>query len=123
SVDLIDHKFIKKLDCIDMYNSVESAKEIADKLNQTRKPSELKSAIFPVNYPSVNKTYYQVPAWDGARLAGWVEIASKIPSLLKTLYNKAFRLRYHIEVPDSYFPKKFGPEVWKEMDEAKQTKA
>jgi len=69
---------------------VESLKKIADKLRSARKASDFKSAILPVNFPSVNKTYYQIPSWDGARLGGWVEIACKVPSLIKTLYNKAF---------------------------------
>lgn len=119
-VDLIDPKFLKTLDCIDMYNALESAKGIAERLKGNK---GLKSAIFPVNYPSVNKTYYQVPAWDGARLAGWVEIASKIPSLIKTLYAKAFSIRYHIEIPKTYFSEKYGPEVWTSMDPAKKRQA
>lgn len=114
NVDQIDSKYLKSVDCIDMYDPLNSAKSIADKLKD--RPG-LKSAILPVNYPSVNKTYYQVPAWDGARLAGWVEIASKIPSLIKTMYAKAFRLRYHIEIPNDYFPKKFGREKWDGMKE------
>jgi hypothetical protein len=108
----IDNKYIKKLDCIDMYDSVNSLKEIAKKL---KSKSGLKSAILPVNYPSPNKTYYQVPVWDGARLGGWVEIACKVPSLIKTLYNKAFKIKNHIEIPSSYFPERFGEEAWAAM--------
>lgn len=119
-VDLIDKKFLKTLDCIDMYNSLDSAKEIAARL---KGGDGLKSAILPVNYPSVNKTYYQVPTWDGARLSGWVEIASKIPSLIKTLYAKAFTIKYHIEIPKTFFEDKYGVEVWKGMDSAKKAKA
>lgn len=117
-VDLIPTEFLKTLDAIDMYNALGSAQAIADR---KKDDNGLKSAILPVNYPSVNKTYYQLPAWDGARLAGWVEIASKIPSLLKTLYKKAFKIRYHIEVPDHYFSKKYGPEKWASFDETQQT--
>src|ERR1035437_4375727 len=114
----VDNKFIKILDCIDMYNPVNSLATIAK--NKTGKG--LKSAILPVNYPSPNKTYYQVPAWDGARLGGWVEIASKIPSIIKTIYNKAFKLRYHIEIPETYFQKIY-PETWEGMTEVKQAEA
>lgn len=117
----IDNVFVKKLDCIDMYNPVESLRSVGEKLSQNKR--ELKSAILPVNYPSVNKTYYQVPYWDGARLGGWIEIASKIPSLLKTMYNKAFRIKYHIEVPETYFERKFGAEKWQGMTEEEQQKS
>lgn len=122
-VDMIDKKFLKTLDSIDMYDATDSAKAIAAKLKSSKAKNDLKSAILPVNYPSVNKTYYQVPSWDGARLAGWVEIASKIPSLIKTLYAKAFSIRYHIEIPKTYFEDKFGIEVWTSMDESKQVAA
>lgn len=108
----VDNIFVKELDCIDMYNPVESAKSIA--LN-TEWRTELKSAILPVNYPSTNKTYYQVPFWDGARLGGWIEIASKIPQLYKTMYNNAFNIKYHIEVPDTYFSDLYGKQEWTEM--------
>lgn len=119
----VDNKFIKSLDCIDMYNNVESLRAIAERQVKTRKPDALKSAIFPTNYPSVNKTYYQVPYWDGARLGGWIEIASKIPSLIKVMYNKAFRVKYHIEVPEIYLSSKFGAEAWDRMtDEERQSK-
>ena len=116
----VDNKLLKVLHCIDMYDPVNSLKEIAEKINDRK---SLKSAILPVNYPSVNKTYYQVPYWDGARLGGWVEIASKIPSLIKTLYNKAFRIKYHIEVPESYFERKYGTEKWMAMLEPAQSEA
>lgn len=116
-----DLKFVVKLDCIDMYDALKSAKKIAERLSKTEKI--LKSAILPVNYPSINKTYYQVPAWDGARLAGWVEIACKIPALLKSLYSKAFNIKYHIEIPETYFPQKFGVEKWQAMDDNARTGA
>lgn len=121
--DLIDISFIKKMDCIDMYDPAGSLKEIADRQLASGGLNSYKSAIFPTNYPSPNKTYYQVPAWDGARLAGWVEIAVKIPTLLKALYNKAFRIRYHIEVPDSYFEDKYTPEVWSKKNAEERAQA
>lgn len=119
----VDNKFVKQLDCINMYDPVQSLKQIADRLASTRSAGILKSAILPVNYPSVNKTYYQVPYWDGARLGGWIEIACKIPSLVKTMYNKAFRIKYHIEVPESYFPRHYGEEKWDSMTDAEQVSA
>lgn len=120
--DLLPKEFIQTLDCVDMYDQVNSLKNIAAK-QLASKGSGFKSAILPVNYPSVNKTYYQVPAWDGARLAGWVEIASKIPSLIKTMYNKAFRIKYHIEIPATFFEEKFGSEKWMAMKDDEQLAA
>lgn len=117
-----DNKYIKQVPCIDMYNALVSAKKIAEQLKK-KSAGQLKSAILPTNYPSINKTYYQVAEWDGARLGGWVEIACKIPSLLKALYNKAFRIKYHIEVSESYFHRKYTFEVWEGKTEAEQQAA
>ena len=112
----IDNKYLKKLDCIDMYDALESLKNIAEKLVKNKKGDQLKSAILPVNYPSVNKTYYQVPAWDGARLSGWVEIACKQPQMLKLFLARGQKIQYHIEVPETYFEKRYGVAEWKGMD-------
>lgn len=120
----IDNKYVKSLDAIDMYNPMASLKSIASKLS--KKPlGSLRSAILPVNYPSPNKTYYQVPAWDGARLAGWVEIISKIPSLLKSVYERGMRIKNHVQIPETYFYQKYGRAAWikmeqKQKDEAKE---
>jgi hypothetical protein len=122
SLSKIDNKYIKQLDAIDMYNPLSSAKKIGEKLSK-RSLKSYKSAILPVNYPSVNKTYYQVPYWDGARLAGWIELAAKIPNMFKTLYNKAFKIKYHIEVPETYMEEKYGAEVWLSKTEAEKTEA
>ncbi len=111
----VDNKLIKQLDCADMYNPIESLRAIADKQLGAKGLKGFKSAIVPNNYPSPNKTYYQLPAWDGARLSGWVEIACKIPSLIKTMYAKAFNIKYHIQIPEKYFEKKYGIEEWEKM--------
>lgn len=108
----IEKNLIKPLDAIDMYNPLESCKNIAEKQKTKR---GLKSAILPVNYPSPNKTYYQLPYWDGARLAGWIEIASKVPSILKRLFNSNFNIKYHIQVPEQYFERLHGREKWNTM--------
>lgn len=117
-----DGVYVKQLDAIDMYDYINSAKAIAAKLKDN---DGMKSCIFPTNFPSPNKTYYQVPSWDGARLGGWVEIACKIPQILKLFLKKGQRIQYHIEVPESYFEKKFTREKWATMqkDEKQVRKA
>lgn len=116
----VDNKFVKPVDCMDIYDSLNSLTAIADK-QLGKGLGAYKSCIMPVNYYSPNKTYYQVPSWDGARLGGWVEIASKIPAMLKRMYEKAFSIKYHIEISESYFEKKFTFEIWdKKSPEAKK---
>ncbi len=100
-----DSKFLKKLTALDMYDPLNSLKE-------NLKNSEDRNFILPVNYPSSNKTYYQLAIWDGARLAGWLDIAAAIPPMLKALYKKAFKIKYHIEIPETYWQKTIGHETW-----------
>lgn len=120
----VDNKLVKSMDCIDMYDPVESLKEISMRQVESRGDDALKSAILPVNYPSVNKTYYQASPWDGARLGGWVELSCKIPALLRVLFDKALKLKWHIEVPYAYFHAVYGYEKWESMsaDEHKAAK-
>ena len=107
-IAFIDNKFVKQIDFLDMYNPLETAEKIIGKKGS----SEYKSAILPVNYPSINKTYYQVPYWDGARLSGWFEIAAKVPSIYKTMYNNALNIKYHIEIPNIFFEERYGQNEW-----------
>ncbi len=114
-----DNKFLKVVDCIDMYDQVASLRKIAERM-KGRSADSLRSAILPVNYPSTNKTYYQVPYWDGARLGGWVEIACKIPSIVKAFLKKGLKVQNHIEIPKGYFEEKYGKEIWKGFTEAER---
>lgn len=112
---LVDGKYIKQLRALDMYNALEDLQSLNGKV---------KNVILPVNFPSTNKTYYQLASWDGARLSGWLEIASKIPAMFQALYENAFNIKYHIEFPETYFSKKHGDEVWEKMtlEERKQAR-
>lgn len=102
--NVVDNEFIKQLRALDPYNAREDL-EAAVKEGH-------RNIILPVNYPSTNKTYYQLTVWDGSRKAGWVELEARIPGLLKVLYDKAFNIKYHIEIPESYMERRYGPEQW-----------
>jgi len=116
SNNFLDNKYMKSLPAIDMYNPVESLTDLAS--------SKKRNFILPVNFPSANKTYYQLAEWDGARLSGWLQIASKVPSMFMALYENAFNLLWHIEIPETYFMKKYGEEKWSAMaaDERKKSR-
>ena len=112
NVNSLDKSLVKPVSAIDLYNPLESLRKIAA---SKKSKKGLKSAILPVNYPSVRKTYYQLTTCDGARLAGWIKIANRIPQLVQLMYQNAFKIKYHIEVPISHFVEKFGAEVWEGM--------
>ena len=111
----VDNKFVKQLRCCDLYFPMDSVRKI--------QKDKIQSFIFPVNYPSPNKTYYQLASWDGCRRGGWIEISAKIPEMLKMLYQNAFNIRYHIEIPETYFENRFGKGEWGKLDKDARKKA
>ncbi len=113
----VDNNFVKAIACIDMYDPVQSLKNL---VGERLKNKKFKSAILPVNYPSPNKVYYQLAIWDGARLSGWLEIAKNIPNMIKTMYNNAFNIKYHIQIPETYFERRYGVEVWNSLTQDEQ---
>ncbi len=113
--EYFDNDIIKQVRCLDPYDS------LADLT--TGVENGITNFIFPVNYPSPNKTYYQLAYWDGARLSGWLEIAAKIPALLKSLYKNAFNIKYHVEIPEQYWERRFGAEAWNGMKADERTSA
>lgn len=116
-LDKPDGKYIIERKAIDMYFPLESLQKLM------QDESSGNSFILPVTYPSPNKTYYQLAPWDGVRVAGWIEIAVKVPTMLKAFYENAFNIRYHIEIPENYFVKTYGKDVWVAMDNEKKKKA
>jgi hypothetical protein len=112
---LADTKLYKTVPAIDMYNALASAKAYADALPDNAMPA---SFILPVNYPSPGKTYYQTPNWDAARLAGWIDIVIKIPAMMLAMLNNAFHIKYHIEIPEEYFNRRFPG--YRDMDYEKR---
>jgi hypothetical protein len=100
----VDNKYVYKRTCLDKYDTY-------DDLERKAKQG-VTNFILPIQYSSPGKSYYQLAAWDGARVSCWTEIAAKIPSMLVTMYKKAFSIKYHIEIPEAYFSSKVGQETW-----------
>lgn len=71
-----------------------------------------RQVIFPVCYPSNNKTYYQLAHWDAVRVVGWVEIATKVPKVINALYDNGFTIRYHIQIDKEHYKHVYGAENW-----------
>lgn len=80
-----------------------------------------RQVIFPICFPSNNKTYYQLAHWDAVRVVGWMEIATKVPQVIKALYENGFTLRYHIEIAKDYYKAVFGTSKWENFTEEQQS--
>jgi hypothetical protein len=75
----------------------------------------LRKWIFPVSYPTIGQTYYQLAHWDGLRVSGWLDIASKIPEFKKALLSNQMTIKYLIRIPNHYWPSAFAK--WADMSE------
>ena len=66
-----------------------------------------RSFIFVVRDSWGNNDYYSEPIWYSAYLAGWTEVAEKVPAFLKKAYENQITWKWHVQIPYSFFDKKF----------------
>lgn len=66
----------------------------------------------PIAFPRIknffcNNDYYGSPDWSTADEAGWIEIAHKIPYFLKKAYENAMHIKWHIQIPYTYWERRY----------------
>lgn len=66
-----------------------------------------------------NNDTYSTPIWWSAYLAGWVDIAQSVPEFLKKAYKNQISWKWHIQIPYSYWDKRF-PRTEFEDDELRK---
>lgn len=54
-----------------------------------------------------NRDTYSEPIWLSAYLAGWIDIAKSVPLYLQKVYKNQATLKWHIQIPYSFWEKKF----------------
>lgn len=64
--------------------------------------------VYPLSFPSEDRSYYQLAAWDSARSSGWLDVLKAIPEFKKAAMANQMTLRYHIEVPNDYWGRVYG---------------
>lgn len=74
--------------------------------------------IYPVSYPTIGQTYYQLAHWDGLRVSGWLDIASKIPEFKAALLTNQMTIKYLIRIPNHYWLSVYPK--WSDLDETQQ---
>lgn len=68
-----------------------------------------KGFIYPVRDSWSNEEIYCEPRWWPAWVAGWVDIAHLVPTYLKKAYKNQTTWKWHVQIPYSYWEKKFPP--------------
>lgn len=63
--------------------------------------------VFVVRDSWSNNDHYSAPVWYTAYVAGWIDIAHNIPRFLLKAYEHQITLKWHIQIPYSFWEKKF----------------
>ena len=76
--------------------------------------------VYPTYIPTPGRSFYQVAYWNGARKSGWFDVAGAIPEFKKHLMKNQMTIKWHVEIPESYWDKLFPfPEFTKKKKKEK----
>lgn len=76
---------------------------------------------YPVFYKTFSRSYYQMALWNSVRINKWMDIANRVPILKAAIMKNQMAIKYHIQVPDDYFLKRYpSPDYTKEQREAER---
>ena len=103
-VDLAS-KYVDQVPLIDSYWSAQEVKEHCQRY-------KIRKFIRPIFYPLVDESYYPKAEWHSAINSGWLDIANSIPKFKKAFLENQLNIKYHIEVSEEYFDRKYQ-EDWK----------
>lgn len=72
--------------------------------------------------PSPGRTLYAYPPHGALfQKGGWLDYANGIPKLMSAINENGMLLKYHVEIPETYWPKKY--KNWQTMSQEEQLKA
>lgn len=69
-----------------------------------------KSVVYAIRDSWSNDDFYAEPIWLSSYILGWVDIAHMVPSFLKKAYKNQITWKWHVQIPYSYWDKKFPVE-------------
>ena len=67
-----------------------------------------------------NDEIYGEPIWLPAYVLGWVDIAQLVPQFLKKAYKNQITWKWHVQIPYSYWEKKFPRSEFKDIEARKR---
>ncbi len=72
--------------------------------------------IFPIRDSWSNNDTYSEPVWWPSYVCGWVEISHLIPLFLKKAYQNQITWKWHVQIPYSYWEKKFPVQDYEDVE-------
>jgi len=76
--------------------------------------------IYPISFPSPDKSEYQLASWNTVRRSGWLEIGEAVVQFKKTLLKQILSVEYVIEVNPAYWEWKYKDWEDKKDEERRQ---
>lgn len=76
--------------------------------------------VYPVRDSWSNDDIYGEPIWWPAYVAGWVDIAHMVPQFLKKAYKNQTTWKWHVQIPYSFWDKKFPLTEFKDANLRRQ---
>lgn len=95
-----DSKFVSTIPLIDSYWSADEVKEYCKK-------NKIRNFVRPIFFPLVDETYYPQSEWHSVYNSGWLDIANSIPAFKKAFLENQLNVKFHIEVSEEYFDRKY----------------
>jgi hypothetical protein len=71
--------------------------------------------IYPISFPSPDKSEYQLASWNTVRRSGWLAMAKAVMEFKKNVMNQILSVEWVIEVNPAYWLWKFKD--WEDKDE------
>jgi hypothetical protein len=101
-----DDEFTTKVPVLDpYYDAVEGLRARTDGFKY----------IYPISFPSPDKSEYQLASWNTVRRSGWLDMAKAVLEFKKNLLKQYLSIEWMIEVNPEYWKWKYKD--WEDKDE------
>jgi len=108
----VDSKYVAEIPVIDSYWSAAEVKEYC-------KAKKIRNFVRPIFYPLVDESYYPRTPWHAVNDNGLFKIANSIPRFKEAMFDNQINIKYHIEVNEDYFARKYKDD-WDEFNPEKR---
>jgi hypothetical protein len=90
-----------------------------DAIDWVRNGSQF-SYIYPMNYPTPGKMFYQLAHHNSIRESGWLDVRRAIPQFKKFLMKNQMDILWVWKIDPRYWPMLFGQDVWEKLKPLEQ---
>lgn len=105
--------FAKPIPLIDSYWTPQEVKDYCKK-------NKIHNFSRPVFYPLLNEGYYAKADWHAVIDNGWIDVSNSIPEFKKALFENQLNIKYHIEVSEEFFERKYKNDWTETFDDNKR---